>query len=113
MGLRIIIGNEEVKDGLPGAVLYCSTMGIVFGPTMNGNHKEEAGPEFDAEAEARLFISWLKEDARRYEVPALMNQYGDFVKWYKALPPDTDIRPLIDDEKMMGAARKGASGSTP
>jgi len=102
VGCRVIIGNQEVRTGTAVAVLYCSTMGLAFGPTMHGNDardaKEEGGPPFTAETEAHLFITWLDRDAREVELEELMRLYGEFIKWYQRLPRDLDVLPLLHDK---------------
>lgn len=64
MGCRIL------EDPDNGAVFYCSTTGVAFGPVMSNRE------------EADLFITVLIRDPRSYSDSELMNNYSDFVHNY-------------------------------
>lgn len=79
MGLRIIVGHEDGGAGPECAVLYCSTMGIAFGPVISD-------PDgIDAHSYASAFLAWLHVehgivDARSIETHEILELWGDFVK---------------------------------
>lgn len=59
MGQRFIIGHEEIEDGTPCIVLYCSTTGWAFGPVITG---DDEGPHpGSAEDRAKAFLAWCDE----------------------------------------------------
>jgi len=65
MGVRII----ESRDGSMAAI-YCSTSMWAFGPVFLGD---------DADADARAFLSWLPQDARKYTDNELERKYGEWL----------------------------------
>ncbi len=66
MSVRFITGYKDGNIGDETVVMYDSTTGIAFGPTL---------PSVD---EAELFVRWLTRDARDYSPAGLLAELYDF-----------------------------------
>ena len=67
MGCQIIHGNQGEPDGMPCAVLFCSTTMTAFGPVMGSDE------------EAQAFIRFVPGDPRNHPSAYLNDLYSAFV----------------------------------
>lgn len=76
MGCRIILGHEEGSKR-DVCVLFCSTMGLAFGPLIYDF--ESVHYWLSAHGVAEHFLKWLPEDARTYQSDELTSRYAAFL----------------------------------